>query len=941
MIEDLLSAASQAIGASALEQVLTPINTLMRLPHLLLAEPRGGAGPRKRAKRNKRTLAMFDKFEAGELEDDPEEHLPSELHGKKQMLEEARLAGRIQQAAGAGSISVAARRLEDAKPADTTDPAVIAALERLHPADDDPEPLECDSPPLQIDAQALRRVLARVSQHYRSRAGGPSGWTFEMLLAVTSTRKGLDAALGMVNLILSGELPRGGGLLDSLLLALEKDKGGVRPIAIGEVWYRVAAMCAIDEVGKEAGRGLAPLQVGVGVEGGTEAVVHGLATAMAADPHSIVLVADNKNAFNEILRMPAIRQVKEHAPSLLPLVQFAYGAASALHVVGAPGTVLSSRRGVRQGDPLGPLLFALGFHSVLSRIAEEVPEAPSISYLDDFHAVGRGPGIRKVLGRLQGDGPGSLRSIGLTLVPRKSGVYTASTDAADLEECRQIQAATGVVHRTDGVTLVGTPVGTDSFVRDQLAARSAKVCGLVNKLVNLPGPLTKQCQFQVLRQSLGARMVHLQRTMRWSLLRDSTEAAEGAVVDAVAGLFNMPRGEDGRTRPGQELEQLTLPMRHGGFGLRKTEPLEASAARLSGVGVAQRVLADAPAVFRPLDGPHAANYQILWSKLRHLVPEVVEDCGGDATSDLGSQAARDELPLLQHRVARALADRAGKELLERQELRTEEGRRTAARLRSCSGAAASAWLMANPTSRFTTMGDHAFSMAGRSRLGLPAYAPVETPPCRCSGDNVSKGDHPLACTQNAKMTTMRHDDVIDGLRHVTSCASVCSSKEPPYRQLTWEQQQAGKAKGHRADILSILPGGKHVMVDVTVIHPLGSQQVGRACKTTAAAAVAAEKRKESQWEEFADRPQYEFVPFALESYGALGPQAVEYVKELGSVASASGRVPKSVFVMNAYKILSCALQKGNARMYAMSLTAVARSVGEHFVPGFDVPVVDG
>lgn len=149
-------------------------------------------------------------------------------------------------------------------------------------------------------------------------------------------------------------------------------------------------------------------------------------------------------------------------------------------------------------------------------------------------------------------------------------------------------------------------MGIDCFVRGQLGARSAKVCGLVSKLVNLLGSLTKQSQFQVLRQSLGARMVLLQRTVRWNVLRDSTDAAEGAVVDAVAGLFNMPRCEDGRTRPRQELHQLTLPMRHGGFGLRNTEPLEAMAARLSGICVAQQVLADAPAVFRPLDGSHAA-----------------------------------------------------------------------------------------------------------------------------------------------------------------------------------------------------------------------------------------------------------------------------------------------------------------------------------------------
>ena len=72
---------------------------------------------------------------------------------------------------------------------------------------------------------------------------------------------------------------------------------------------------------------------------------------------------------------------------------------------------------MRQGDPLGPLLFALGFHSILEPIAEKVPEAPMMAYLDDLSVVGRGAGLRKVLGRLLGDGEDSAKSIGLSVVP--------------------------------------------------------------------------------------------------------------------------------------------------------------------------------------------------------------------------------------------------------------------------------------------------------------------------------------------------------------------------------------------------------------------------------------------------------------------------------------------------------------------------------------------
>ena len=65
-----------------------------------------------------------------------------------------------------------------------------------------------------------------------------------------SSGDGLRAVLRFINLILSGTLPRASFLLSSVLVALQKvtdgvPDGGVRPIAIGEAWYRLAMLCAL------------------------------------------------------------------------------------------------------------------------------------------------------------------------------------------------------------------------------------------------------------------------------------------------------------------------------------------------------------------------------------------------------------------------------------------------------------------------------------------------------------------------------------------------------------------------------------------------------------------------------------------------------------------------------------------------------------------------
>lgn len=69
-----------------------------------------------------------------------------------------------------------------------------------------------------------------------------------------------------MNKVLSGEPPAMPEMLASRLVALQKCKGGVRPIAVGEVWTRFCCLCAL-ELCSEASIALAPLQLGVGVAG--------------------------------------------------------------------------------------------------------------------------------------------------------------------------------------------------------------------------------------------------------------------------------------------------------------------------------------------------------------------------------------------------------------------------------------------------------------------------------------------------------------------------------------------------------------------------------------------------------------------------------------------------------------------------------------------------
>ncbi|KAL0208928.1 hypothetical protein P9112_011515 [Eukaryota sp. TZLM1-RC] len=69
----------------------------------------------------------------------------------------------------------------------------------------------------------------------------------------------------------------------------------------------------------------------------------------------------------------------------MPYFQSTYCTYSNLHF---GYNILSSSSGVKQGDPLGPLLFCLAIHPILLQIREMIPSLKKIAYMDDVVLIG-------------------------------------------------------------------------------------------------------------------------------------------------------------------------------------------------------------------------------------------------------------------------------------------------------------------------------------------------------------------------------------------------------------------------------------------------------------------------------------------------------------------------------------------------------------------------
>jgi hypothetical protein len=128
---------------------------------------------------------------------------------------------------------------------------------------------------------------------------------------------------------------------------------------------------------------LAPLQVGIGIQGG--ACVAGLlfermlAKCDAAREFGILKI-DLANAFNSVRRDKMLEAVSEWAPGLASFAHFCYAGHSNLFW---GDRTLASACGVQQGDPLGPLFFDIALHHwVIIPLMKEF-DALSVWYHDD------------------------------------------------------------------------------------------------------------------------------------------------------------------------------------------------------------------------------------------------------------------------------------------------------------------------------------------------------------------------------------------------------------------------------------------------------------------------------------------------------------------------------------------------------------------------------
>jgi hypothetical protein len=101
-------------------------------------------------------------------------------------------------------------------------------------------------------------------------------------------------------------------------------------------------------------------------------------------------------------------------------------------------------------------------------------------------------------------------------------------------------------------------------------------------------PLPAQDRWLLLQGSLQLRVALLPRVGEWAAVGTAVMVAEDRALQITGAILGRETGGHGVRA------QLTLPRRHGGFGLRHANHLEGRAAYLSAAATAQRVRSSLP-----------------------------------------------------------------------------------------------------------------------------------------------------------------------------------------------------------------------------------------------------------------------------------------------------------------------------------------------------------
>ena len=553
--------------------------------------------------------------------------------------------------------------------------------------------------------------------------------------------------------------------------------------------------------------------------------------------------------------------------------------------------------GVQQGDPLGPLLFALALHPALQAArAGPAPPSLALAFLDNVCLAGDYRHVAASLARLAA----AARQVGLELNPSKCELVVCS--GADHCVDTSLFPAGVQVNSRGAFSFLGAPIGPPAYCEAFcLAERVEKAKPLLALLATLPDP---QTALLLLRHCASfCRVAYSARVTPPSLHCNALAVFDGAVRACLESVCTGPLAAEAWV-------QCTLATSVGGLGLRLARRHAPAAYIASLVSTAASGLALDP-------GYDLANHSAYLASVTAHNQDVMPS---------------DHLPVpvppntRQRQLSQAL-DRA----VVAQLLAPGQGREAArAHFHLLQQPGAGAWLHAPPSE---ALGLHVvprlFRVMVQLRLRL-AVVPTDAACPLCDGVADRFGDHSRSCPCGGDRVK-RHNR----LRSIVAARARAAGLMVELLPLRPEDDgvnAGGRGAGQRrpADVW-VAQWGLHgaAAFDIAVTSGLcaGAVLAESACSGSAAVeAYEARKRTYLHTEQHCSAEGLQFFPLVAEACGGgWGPTAIDTWRTLGGLLAARSGDTPGAETDRLLQSLAVTLQRENARAVLRRLPVPAEA----------------
>ena len=478
---------------------------------------------------------------------------------------------------------------------------------------------------------------------------------------------------------------------------------------------------------------------------------------------------------------------------------------------------------MQQGDPLAPLLFSVGLHTIIDS-PEDIAGLLQLWYLDDGVFKGSANAIAQHLARLQP----KLASIGLRINKTKCEIYAA----AGTSQFPGLEAVPVIAER-DAWTYLGTPLCEQSG--QALQSVRTRISQATTSIVRFADPHPAQA-LQLLRATSGACKVEflIQSLSPSPLVRDLATYCATELRKGFAAVLKTHTVDDATWIT------ATLPLRMGGLGLRDPTVITASARLASMVNVSDRATA------------FGAIPSYVAKELDLATVHYMSALNMDVRPQLKPSADLQRLltdPL--HQRALDLAVRSADEP-------------TLLRLNSLSTPHATTWTVSSPL--VTPLTPVEFRAALRWTLGLP-FRTSDYPCPDCGRPADSHGVHAITCSRSG-MIARGHTSLRDTVQEILRMVG-----------LAVEAEQSPPGQPERpADLLISSWRGKPLAIDFTVITPTRPSASHMSSSTTLMDKAAELKIKKSH--DICAAAGWTFLPFVADTFGAIRSDARALVSKI-------------------------------------------------------------